>query len=262
MPLELTPLAAWIVLVVILLPLAWVSFVTDRREYRAFKAVSTAAERERYFRRWTLRGAAMVTIAPLAILGLFGRLGTVAVLPAEFITASERLVGPGAPLSIVAGADVQALVLGLVAAIVVSAPLIVLIQARAAGGKLPVVGDVEPLLPRNLREGTWGAALSINAGVGEEILFRLTLPLLLSVATGNVLLAFALSTILFGAVHAYQGVVGVVFVTVLGAIMGALYLASKQLWVPMVMHAMLDLRTLVLVPALGALLARGKPAAS
>jgi uncharacterized protein len=52
----------------------------------------------------------------------------------------------------------------------------------------------------------------------------------------------------FGLAHAYQGVAGVVTTGLLGGVMAALYLSTGSLLLPVLLHAAIDLRFL-LVPA-------------
>jgi len=119
--------------------------------------------------------------------------------------------------------------------------------ARREGG-IVIVGDIAALLPRNRPELGWGAALSVNAGVVEELLFRLALPALLVVVTGEPISAFLLAALLFGALHAYQGWVGVLATTVVGLLFTALYVVSGSIGLAMLVHALFDLRTLVVIP--------------
>ena len=117
-----------------------------------------------------------------------------------------------------------------------------------AGGII-LVGDIAALLPRNRPELGWGAALSINAGLVEEALFRLALPALLVIVTGEPVSAFVLAALVFGALHAYQGWIGVVATGVGGLLFTALYVVSGSIGLAMLVHALLDLRTLVVIPA-------------
>ena len=95
--------------------------------------------------------------------------------------------------------------------------------------KILTLGDIEPLMPRNGAETLWTGLLSINAGVGEELFFRLALPLLIVLVTGNVVAAFAVAAIMFGLVHVYQGWVGVLATTFLGFVFTGVYL-SPAAW--------------------------------
>ena len=46
----------------------------------------------------------------------------------------------------------------------------------------------------------------------------------------------------------YQGVVGVVSTTIVGAVMMLIYVVTGTIVVPIVLHALFDLRSLVLIP--------------
>jgi membrane protease YdiL (CAAX protease family) len=113
---------------------------------------------------------------------------------------------------------------------------------------VPSIGDVQALLPRNRAELKWGAALAINAGVVEELLFRLALPALIFGVTGSAVAAVAASILIFGFLHIYQGLPGIVGSVILGAAFMAIYLSSGSIVVAIVVHALFDLRSLVLIP--------------
>jgi len=120
---------------------------------------------------------------------------------------------------------------------------------RRFGGKTPVLtGDIAALIPRNRAEIRWGAVISVNAGIIEEIFFRLLMPLTWFALTGNVITALFVSVVLFGLVHAYQGVVGVLATMAIGAVLTMVYLATQQIWIAIFLHALIDLRVLVFLP--------------
>jgi membrane protease YdiL (CAAX protease family) len=210
----------------------------DVREYARFRALTSTDDRVRSYRRWCLQGPLLFGGTALLALAAAGR-------PVE------------APLERAASSDLvtsvrDALSPGLVAAFataVVVGSVVGAVAARRGSGPA-TVGDVEPLLPRNRVELPWGGLLSVTAGVFEELAFRLALPALVLAVTGSVVAAFVGPTVLFGLLHAYQGVGGVVGTTVLGALMVVVYLATGQLWVAIVLHVLLDLRALVLAPVL------------
>lgn len=261
MPLTLTPGVALLFLAVLVPVLSWYSLVKDRHEYRVFKTLTASAERRGYFRRWVLRAFLLFTGASLVVLALTGDLAAIIELPAPFAALHDLLqAADQSPEGDVSPGFLAGFIVAIVIGVGALTALLVL-QARRKKTKAPIIGDVEALLPRNLAEGVWGVALSVNAGISEELFFRLLLPLLFHALTGDVVIAFALSAILFGLAHAYQGVWGVLLTAVLGVVMSVLYLRTGQLWIPMVAHAVLDLRALVVVPALGALFRR-KPEAS
>jgi membrane protease YdiL (CAAX protease family) len=58
----------------------------------------------------------------------------------------------------------------------------------------------------------------------------------------------AASAVIFGLAHVYQGIGGVLVTTLMGALLGVVYLATGSLLAAMAVHALMDLR-LLLVPA-------------
>src|SRR6185312_5823319 len=79
-------------------------------------------------------------------------------------------------------------------------------QARAVRGKF---GSVEFLLPHTPGELRWFMALSVTAGVCEELLYRGYLTWLVASFVG-LPASVALVAIAFGGAHAYQGVSGII----------------------------------------------------
>jgi membrane protease YdiL (CAAX protease family) len=100
--------------------------------------------------------------------------------------------------------------------------------------------SVEALMPRSRTEYNLFIAVSITAGVCEEIMFRGFLILYLGHYVG-VAGAVILSSILFGMAHAYQGVSGGIRTMIAGLINGLLYWFSGTLWLPMILHAVIDI---------------------
>jgi membrane protease YdiL (CAAX protease family) len=106
------------------------------------------------------------------------------------------------------------------------------------------------LLPRTAGERRLFTVVGVTAGVCEEWLYRgFFLAVVAALAGGlptGVLVVVA--AVAFGLAHAYQGVGGVLTTAVLGAIMATLYLDSGSLLLPVLLHAAIDLRFLM-VPA-------------
>jgi uncharacterized protein len=115
------------------------------------------------------------------------------------------------------------------------------------------------LLPRTMSERRLFTLVGVTAGVCEEWLYRgFFLAVVAALAGGlptGVLVAVA--AVAFGLAHAYQGRVGIVTTGVLGGVMAAVYLDTGSLLLPVVLHALIDLRFL-LVPA--RVLPAGRPA--
>jgi membrane protease YdiL (CAAX protease family) len=106
------------------------------------------------------------------------------------------------------------------------------------------------VLPRTPGERRLFTLVGLTAGVCEEWLYRgFFLAVVAAVAGGPrpwVLVVVAAAA--FGLAHAYQGIGGILLTGVLGAVMAALYLDTGSLLLPVLLHALIDLRFL-LVPA-------------
>ncbi len=72
------------------------------------------------------------------------------------------------------------------------------------------------------------------------------LPLLSTYVFGNVLLASVAASIFCGVIHSYQGWVGALATTVLGALLTLIYLGTGNLWVVIAVHVAIDLNGLIL----------------
>ncbi|MCA1942604.1 MAG: CPBP family intramembrane metalloprotease [Yonghaparkia sp.] len=212
----------------------------DQREYRRFRRYRSTARRQAMMRRWLLESLVLFGGASVVLLVL------VQPVVAPLLAAAQALPPIAWLRDALAGGLGTALLLGTLIGVAV----LTVIGARGArrDGGIVIVGDIAALLPRNRPELGWGAALSVNAGVVEELLFRLALPALLVVVTGEPISAFLLAALLFGALHAYQGWVGVLATTVVGLLFTALYVVSGSIGLAMFVHALFDLRTLVVIP--------------
>lgn len=212
----------------------------DQREYARFRRYRSTARRQAMMRRWLLES--LVLFGGTAVLVLVLTFPVVAPL----LAATQALPSVAWLRDALAGG----LGVGLVIGAVVGGVLLTAWGVRGARreGGIIMVGDIAALLPRNRPELGWGAALSVNAGIVEEGLFRLALPALLVIVTGEPISAFVLAALVFGALHAYQGWVGVLATTVVGVLFILLYVASGSIVLAMLVHALFDLRTLVVIP--------------
>ncbi len=96
------------------------------------------------------------------------------------------------------------------------------------------------LLPDTHRERWVFAALSVTAGFAEEAAFRGYAIALLSPLFG-LTGAVAVSSVVFGLLHAYQGALGMGRTAAVGLVFGVGLLASGSLWPCIVAHAAYDL---------------------
>ncbi|MGE7207090.1 CPBP family intramembrane glutamic endopeptidase [Sphingomonas sp. NPDC019816] len=215
----------------------------DLGAYRRFSALNDGHSRRMRFRLWLARSALAFLLPVLVGLVLLGRLDALVMMPGEFVAIAGIV-----PPIFDSGEAMQGMLIGgAIGGLAVGA---VLARVR----KRKPLGNVSALLPRDRREVKYAAALSIMAGVTEEAFFRLYLPLLVAMATGQAGIGFIASLILFGAMHRYQGWVGVIATTALGAVMTGLYLMTGSLWVVMLVHVLVDLNGLVVTPVLGGVL--------
>jgi membrane protease YdiL (CAAX protease family) len=101
-------------------------------------------------------------------------------------------------------------------------------------------GRLHAIVPRGRTEANAFAARPATAGVCEEILYRGLLLGALAPALG-LWPAVALTSLVFGLGHAYQGVSGILKATAVGLVMALLVVFSGSLWTAIVLHAAIDL---------------------
>jgi CAAX protease family protein len=101
---------------------------------------------------------------------------------------------------------------------------------------------LRPLLPHTRNEMARFVLLSFTAGICEEVLFRGYLLWYLSCLV-PVVGAWLVGALLFGMAHAYQGSNGVLRTGLVGAALVALYVLSGSLWLPMILHAFVDVNS-------------------
>lgn len=102
------------------------------------------------------------------------------------------------------------------------------------------IAGLEPLIPRTAGERTAFTALSVTAGICEEILYRGLLMGALQAVVG-LWPAVILSSIIFGLGHAYQGNAGIFKTGAVGLVMALLVVFSGSLWIAILVHAVLDI---------------------
>ena len=101
------------------------------------------------------------------------------------------------------------------------------------------LGNLEPVVPRTPGELRRFYAVSVTAGIVEEVLWRGFLIWYLSQFWSLGVAALA-ATLAFGIAHAYQGWRQVPSITAVGAALTGLYLLTGTLWASIVLHVALD----------------------
>lgn len=216
----------------------------DRREYRRFKRYRTTKRRVAMMRKWLRESFLVFGISSVALLLLAGnQVGPLLASIDQWaiVSVARRWLETNNVLA-------WGVLLSAVIAFIVLTAFAV--RATRHGEEVPTVGDIHALLPRNRAELPLGAALSINAGIVEELLFRFALPAALFGATGSSVVAVVGSVLLFGLLHAYQGVGGVVATSIVGGLLMLLFIGTGSIVAAIVVHALFDLRSLVLIPVL------------
>jgi membrane protease YdiL (CAAX protease family) len=140
---------------------------------------------------------------------------------------------------------------GLVAVISLAAmlaPVVFAARKPSAAPKLSLAVDkLRFVLPATPHERFWWALLSIAAGICEECLFRSFLLHYLRANPWQLGLggAIAVACLLFALGHLYQGVVAATGTGLLAFLFFLLFLGSGSLLIPIVLHALADLRVLL-----------------
>lgn len=101
-------------------------------------------------------------------------------------------------------------------------------------------GELEAMLPHTAAEARTFGAVSVTAGVCEELLYRGFLIAYLEPAAG-IWFAVILSSTVFGVGHYYQGTKGIVKTGIVGLVMAGLYQLTGSLWAPIILHASIDM---------------------
>ena len=232
------------------------SLAQDGREYRDFKGLKATEDRQRYFKKWFFKALVIYTLVPLACLALLGRLSALWTFPTEMNGLSAeatRLLSRFSATKYVAW--IPGLALGYLLMVLV---MTFLEHRESKTATTTMVNkNIQPMVPLNRAERFWTTLLAVNAGVGEEICFRLLVPLLLVLTLGHTILAAVLAAAWFGAIHLYQGIAGIVATSLLAIALLIVYLHSQHLWPVVALHLALNTAQLSFAPCLIEYLDRG-----
>jgi len=107
------------------------------------------------------------------------------------------------------------------------------------------------LLPAGTAQILSAFLLVVVVAVSEEVIFRGYLILRLQTVTSSQVAAVFLSSAIFSFGHGYEGMGGIFVTSVMGLMLGLVYLWRRSLVAPMVMHFLQDFIGLVLLPLSG-----------
>jgi uncharacterized protein len=161
------------------------------------------------------------------------------------------LAAPGLDLGDLGFAWPRASAYTLVGAVGFALSVLLLVGLRRRvdqGAPVAATAEVGALLPRTAAERRSFGVLALTAGGCEELLYRgFLLAVVVAEAPGlgpwRLVLVSALA---FAVAHTYQGVVGMLTAGVLGGGFAVLFLGTGSLLLPVLLHALIDLRLLVL----------------
>jgi membrane protease YdiL (CAAX protease family) len=141
---------------------------------------------------------------------------------------------------------------GFAAAFSVGCLLQVVLVRRSASAREKILRAFQRLafiLPVTQEERAWFALVSVTAGICEEVLYRGFLIRYLSDGPwhAGLWIALAIASVSFGLGHGYQGLSGIIGTGLLGAVMAVIFLTTGSLWLSMALHAIIDLRLLLLL---------------
>lgn len=234
------------ILLGVMLAIVALNVVAGPRGYRLL-AEAGGVGRKTFYRRMLAAQLLQFTLPPIIGLLVLGRIGAVTELPPELWWASAMLRGDTPAI------EVDPFLISIFAfAVLAAIPLgsfLTWRRWRKGQGAPAYLARLSALLPRDRDEVLLSAAISVAAGIGEELFFRLLLPMLLAAFVGAIP-AVIVAVLLFGLAHAYQGWKGIAVTTLVGILFTVMYLMSGSLAITMLFHATIDLMTLAIRPAI------------
>jgi membrane protease YdiL (CAAX protease family) len=106
------------------------------------------------------------------------------------------------------------------------------------------------ILPQSPRERLWFLIAALCAGGCEEVLYRGFLLHYLHVfpITLNIAASLVISCVVYGLVSLYQGIGGILQTILLALGMALLFLSTRSLMLPIILHMLINLRVVVTLP--------------
>jgi uncharacterized protein len=100
--------------------------------------------------------------------------------------------------------------------------------------------QISQLAPSSIAEAALWIALSVSAGICEEFIFRGYFQQQFARVTGRLWCGVLVSALLFGAAHGYEGIAGMLMITVYGALFSLLAVRRRSLRAGMIAHGWHD----------------------
>ena len=144
----------------------------------------------------------------------------------------------------------SAVIVGTLMVLLVALMMPVIVASFRPGSLDSQLAQIRFMLPETIAHRWLFALLCITAGVCEEWIYRgFLLHLFVTELPGaNGWLIVLAAAVMFGVAHTYQGRSGGVLTGLLGFVFALLYISSGSLLLSIIMHALLDLRLLLVLP--------------
>lgn len=98
-----------------------------------------------------------------------------------------------------------------------------------------------PFLPSQEKEWYHYIGLAVTAGICEEVVFRFYLLSYWIQLTNQIAIGLIFSSVLFGAVHFYQGYKAMIKIGSLALLLGWLFILTESLLIPILLHIFIDI---------------------
>jgi membrane protease YdiL (CAAX protease family) len=221
------------------------TIICDKQEYKAFKKVKSPKKRLAFYKGWLRKSYLLIGLPAVVVLLVLQK--THYIFHPIWSNNTTRLAQAEIH-NHSAGSTALGVIFGLTVAIA-GFGVVTYVRSRWSRQVSTVVaGDVQALLPRNAKERWHGLWLSIAAGINEELLFRVAVPVILIGILPDPMIAIAVSIIGFGLMHIYQGASGVLGATFAGTGLMYMYLITGNIFTSMLLHAFIDTNSIVLQP--------------
>ena len=150
----------------------------------------------------------------------------------------------GVPTSVAFGVAVG-LMIGMIAPVIIA--------RRNPGSIEKQLEPIRFLLPTTSGQRWLFVLVCLTAGIAEEWIYRgfVLHFLVVELPALNGWIIVVAAAVLFGIAHAYQGRAGTILTGILGIVFSLFYITTGSLLLSMVLHALLDLRILLLIPKIG-----------
>lgn len=230
--------------------------IRDKVEYKEFKKAKSAKKRLAFYKSWLVKSYVMLGLPAVLILVLLQETSyifhpiwsneTTRSLHKELSSQSIWMM----VTAVLIGATIGVMLLGIVT---------YMKTRRTQKISTGAVGDIESLLPRNSAERRYCSLLAIGAGLNEELLYRVAVPVILLGIWPNPTVAIVLSILAFGLMHIYQGIPGVVGATLSGMFLMYLYIITGNIFASILFHIFIDMNGLVIQPLIARYALKNNP---